>query len=159
MIAVDYPQWEELARMLKRTVPFGMAIVLGELCCLPASAGIDQDVEFTFSGQGVASSSDPGQFIRVGERLSIFAIKDRLSSYAIQISNECGGYCLIVEKDANAIQIFYDPANQRVEGIVSWGDGSIDMAGNRAGGSLLKAIGSTEAECDFGEHTSCKSPP
>ncbi len=112
--------------------------------------------EFIFSGEAVTSARFPGQFINLRDGYSISSIKSKFPSYRVEISNECDGICILVIGNSGSIQIFGHDDTHAITAIKSWGEGTMDIAGNKIDTPLIDALGAIEAKCVMGEHTFCR---
>jgi hypothetical protein len=129
--------------------------VFGSLTAIGATAS--DASEFIFSGNSVFAAENPTKVLKVGARISIAQLTDLFSSAAVTLSNECDGFCLIVTKNEIQLQVYYDQDTQTVTSVIAYGEGSADIAGNKSGDPVTKAIGASSADCDFGEVTTCAS--
>src|SRR6185312_2476695 len=106
----------------------------------PAAAQVKDDA-FIFGSNSIVSALDAKQSIRLGERLTLAQLKQRLRSYKVIKSTECEGNCIkVVGKNGEYLEIDDDPGKP-ISGI-SGGVGSRDVLGHVVGMSLSKAIGS-----------------
>ena len=115
--------------------------------------------EFIFSGRSVTSASNPRAYLNLDHQISIGEINERFSNYKVSIGQCEWPFCLIVESPKGSLEIIYDEADNQIISIKFWGDGGMDIAGNRSGDPLIRAVGSTKAKCSPGEDAFyCKSP-
>ena len=112
---------------------------------------------FVYSGDGISHSKQGALSIKLGERLPVSTLKRRFAGYKITATSlEDCMYCAQVDGNDGSFHIDYDSSGITVIGISSSDTSSSDVLGNRIGGSLGKAIGSS-AICDAGDQTTCRS--
>ena len=123
----------------------------------PAAAQVKDDA-FIFGSNSIVSALDTKQSIRLGERLTLAQIKKRLSSYTVKQSSDCEGSCIHVSgRNGIYLELNYDISSKPISYISGFSVGARDTLGHVGGMSLIKAIGSNKATCDFGETTTCAS--
>jgi hypothetical protein len=133
------------------------AIAIGVTAALPKDIATQaKDDAFIFSSNSVVSALDHRQSLRLGERLTFAQLKRRLHSYRIERSHECEGSCIHVIGNNGVYLELADVPGERISGIIGF-LGSRDRLGHVIGMSLIKAIGSHEASCDYGYLMSCAS--
>jgi hypothetical protein len=141
---------------LKKLMTVLLAAVAFALVGISTPAATVKDDAFIFSGNSVVSALDHRQTLRLGERLTLAQLKQRLHSYKVIKSTDCEGNCIkVVGNNGEYLEINDDPGKP-ISGI-SGGVGSRDVLGHVVGMSLSKAIGSDTASCDLGMDTNCAS--
>lgn len=109
------------------------------------------------TGEGITSSENLDQYVKVGERLPVSELKKRFKGYSVQsTAGEDCLFCAGVFTNDVAFEVNYDETGIVVTSVVC-GDGCSDALGNEVGSSLQSAIGEV-GNCEAGYYTTCVSP-
>jgi len=106
---------------------------------------------FIFDAQSVHHSSKPNLTLRIGEKISRDALKKRFAGYKVEYRKgdvDCYACADIIGSDVSLFVSFAEDG-RTVQNIDSTDSKSIDTFGNKIGGSLQKALGTT-ANCQEG---------
>jgi hypothetical protein len=130
------------------------AVISLAICVSTASAAAGE--MFVVTGTGIANSGQSSQYVNVGERLPIAALKKRFSGFTVQsTAGEDCVYCAFVSRSETGFEVNYDETGVVVTSIVC-GQGCSDAVGNEVEGKLSDAIGEV-GNCDAGYYTTCDS--
>jgi len=114
---------------------------------------------FVFGSQDVHHATNPNQTVRLGEKITPQALRQRFTGYNVRYTKgEDCLTCAVISGADGQIEVSFAQNGRTITDIRSYDDRSRDAQGNSVGSSLAKAIGSTSAKCDNGMDTTCASP-
>ena len=139
----------------KFTIATALSLVLPAVLPWPAEAQSpdtqhSNTSEFIFSGRSVTSSRYPRAYLTLDHSISVGELSQRFSDYEVNIGQCEWPLCLDIQSPSGSLEVNYDEAEGRVLSVKLWGHGGMDIAGNRSGDPLIKAVGN-KARCTPGE--------
>jgi len=107
---------------------------------------------FVFDGSGVVNPANPREHLRVGEKVSRYAIRKRFAGYRVHYArNNRGCYpCADVTGKNGSLVMGFADDRRTVKIIESSDKRARDVFGNTLRNSLQKAVGSATARCQDG---------
>ena len=117
---------------------------------------------FVFDEYGVTNLTDPAVYVRLNERVSPEALKQRFKTYKVAIRK--GGdegedcyFCATITSLAGEFEVMWQQDKKTIFAIETRDERSVDRLGNKVGGSLANAIGGKTALCAHMEGIYCHS--